>query len=208
MPSTLTEIDAYIDKSAPFAQPILNHLRDVVHTAVPEVEEAVKWSSPFFVYKGIILAHMAAFKHHCAFGIWSEDVQGLAKEGKAKKDGGGGMGNFGKLETIKDLPAAKDLKKILSEAARKIDSGERVKSLVRKPVAKRATLEVPDALTAALKKNKTAALNFDAMSASCRREYCEWIAEAKRDETRNKRVVTALEWITEGKSRHWKYKNC
>lgn len=205
-------IDAYIAKAPAFAQPILEHLREVVHAAVPEVEETTKWSMPFFVYKGIILANMAAFKEHCSFGIWKENVQPLMKPDVEKRgknaDAGGGMGSFGKVTALKDLPSKADLKKVLVEAARKIDAGERTKNWTRPPKPAKPEAEVPAALAEALRKNRTAGENFKGMSASCRREYCDWIAEAKREETRDKRVATAVEWIAEGKSRNWKYQNC
>jgi len=199
-------VDAYIAKAQPFAQPILEKLRQSVHEAVPEVEETMKWSMPFFMYKGIILGNMAGFKQHCSFGIWKENVQPLMKEGVEAR--GGGMGSFGKLTSVKDLPAKKDFKAVLVEAARKIDTGERDKNWSRPKKAAKPEAEVPLALAAALKKSKAAAKHFEAMSPSCRREYCEWIAEAKRDETRDSRVATAIEWISEGKHRNWKYEKC
>jgi len=199
-------VDAYIAKARPFAQPILAHLRSVIHAAVPEVEETIKWSMPFFLYRGIILGNIAGFKEHCSFGIWKENVQPLMKDGVEER--GGGMGSFGKLTSMDDLPKDRELKALLVEAARKIEQGERTKNWER-PVKKApAVVEVPDALAAALKKNKVAGKQFTAMSPSCQREYCEWIAEAKREETREKRVATAVEWIGEGKSRNWKYQNC
>ena len=199
-------IDLYIARAAPFAQPILWHLREVIHAAVPDVEEAVKWSMPFFVYKGIILANIAAFKAHCSFGVWKENVQPLMKEGVEQR--GGGMGSFGKLTSLADLPKDRELKALLKEAARKIDAGERTKNWER-PVKKAAgPVAVPDALAAALAKDKVAGKNFAGMSPGCRKEYCEWIGEAKREETRVKRVATAVEWIAEGKQRNWKYQNC
>ncbi|MES2393340.1 MAG: YdeI/OmpD-associated family protein [Acidobacteriota bacterium] len=208
----LPAVDAYIAKAPAFAQPILERLREAVHAAVPDVEEAIKWSMPFFMYKGIILANMAAFKQHASFGIWKENVQPLMKPNVEKRgkngDGGGGMGSFGKLTDLKDLPTKAALKQVLVEAARKIDTGERDKNWSRPPKAAKPEAEVPASLAAALKKNKAAATGFKAMTPSCRREYCEWITEAKREETRDKRVATAVEWIAEGKSRNWKYQNC
>jgi len=201
-----SRVDIYIAKAQPFAQPILEKLRQFVHEAVPEVEETMKWSMPFFMYKGIILGNMAGFKQHCSFGIWKENVQPLMKEGVEAR--GGGMGSFGKLTSIKDVPAKKDFKAVLVEAARKIDTGERDKNWSRPNNAAKPEAEVPAALAAAFKKNKSAAKNFEAMSPSCRREYCEWIGEAKRDETRDSRVATAIEWISEGKRRNWKYEKC
>ena len=199
-------VDEYIAKAKPFARPILTHLREVIHQAVPEVEETVKWSMPFFVYRGIILGNIAGFKEHCSFGVWKENVQPLMKDGAEER--GGGMGSFGKLTAMEDLPKDKALKAVLLEAARKIEQGERTKNWERPVQKAKPEAEVPEALAAALKKNKAAGKQFAAMSPSCRREYCEWVGEAKREETRAKRVETAVEWIAEGKGRNWKYQNC
>ncbi len=196
-------IDAYIAKAKPFAQPILTHLRGVVHAAVPEVEEAVKWGMPFFVYRGIILANIAGFKEHCSFGVWKENVQPLMKG--AEKDAGGGMGSFGKIGSMADLPGEAALRAVVLEAARKIDQGERTKNWERPVKKAKPEADVPEVLATALGKDKAAGTAFAGLSASCRREYCEWIGEAKREETRAKRVETALEWIREGKGRNWKY---
>lgn len=211
MPASGTQydarVDAYIQKSAPFAQPILEHLREIMHSAVPQVEETIKWSMPFFTYNGIILGNMAAFKQHCSFGVWKQNVAPLMKPEVEQR--GEGMGSFGKLTSVKDLPGKAELKKLLVESARKIDTGERNKNWERPAAsaAKKAAkkTELPEVLAAALKKNKTAGANFAAMSPSCQREYAEWIAEAKREETRDKRLAQALEWIAEGKRRNWKY---
>jgi hypothetical protein len=195
-------VDAYIAKSAPFAQTILEYVRELVHEAAPGVTEEIKWSMPFFVLNGVILGNMAAFKAHCSFGLWgAEIVKTLREDGVAV---GGNMGSFGRIASLKDLPPKKQLLAYIHQAAQKIASGERTSSFKRPRVAK-PEAEVPAVLTAALKKNKTAAANFATMSPSCRREYCAWIADAKREETQLKRVATAIEWIAEGKSRNWKY---
>jgi uncharacterized protein YdeI (YjbR/CyaY-like superfamily) len=203
--SYIPQVDHYIAKCQPFAQPILERIRELVHKAVPDVVEEMKWSMPFFVYKGIILANIAGFKAHCSLGVWKENVLPLMKQGVERR--GTGMGSFGKMTSLKDMPSDKDLKALLKEAVRKIDSGERTKSWER-PAAKKALRpkpELPDALAAAFKKNKLAAKNFDAMSASSQGDYVDWINEAKRDETRATRVATTVEWVAEGKSRNWKY---
>jgi uncharacterized protein YdeI (YjbR/CyaY-like superfamily) len=199
------EVDAYIGKAAAFAKPILQHLRDVVHQGAPGVVEEIKWSRPFFVYEGVILGNISAFKAHCSFGLWgAEMAQQLRSDGVASSEG---MGTFGRIASVADLPPKQQLLAYVQEAARKIAEGERTKSFERpKPnrIAK-AEVAVPEALTAALSKNKTAARQFAAMSPSCRKEYSAWIAEAKRDETRNRRVAQALEMIAEGKARNWQY---
>jgi uncharacterized protein YdeI (YjbR/CyaY-like superfamily) len=197
-------IDAYIAKAAPFAQPILTHVRELVHKTLPDVEETIKWSMPHFMYRGIILGNMAAFKEHCSFGVWHENVQAIMKKGVEER----GMGSFGKVKSLKDLPSDAKLRPLLVDAARKINAGERTKNWAGRAKKDRPAATVPPSLAAALKKNKTAAKQFEAMSPSCKREYCEWIADAKRDETREKRLATAMEWIAEGKARNWKYEKC
>lgn len=201
-----TFVDAYIAKAAPFAQPILWHVRELVHKAVPGAGETMKWSMPFFMYKGIILGNMAAFKQHASFGLWGEAITA-----KMRADGvasGEAMGSLGKLTTLKDLPNDKQLRAYLKEAAAAIDAGTRTKSYSRPPRAAKPELEVPAELTAALKKNKAAQKTFESFAPSCRREYVEWVAESKREETRAKRIAQAVEWMAEGKRRHWKYENC
>jgi len=192
-------VDAYIAKSADFAQPILTHLRDVVHAACPDVEETMKWSMPFFDYHGV-MCNMAAFKAHATFGFWKGAlIPGLAPNSNA---GGESMGNLGRLTSVKDLPSRKVLTGYVKEAMRLNDDGVAVKKPknAAKPDAK-----VPPDLAAALKKNRKAAATFDAFTAGQRREYVDWIVEAKREETRAKRVAQAVEWLAEGKKRNWKY---
>jgi uncharacterized protein YdeI (YjbR/CyaY-like superfamily) len=201
----IVAVDAYINKAAEFAQPILEYLREVVHAGAPGVVEEMKWSRPFFVYEGVILGNMSGFKAHCSFGLWGPEVGAvLEKEGAAQDNG---MGTFGKVTSIKDLPSRAKLVSYVTIAAKAIADGERTKAWSRPKVVK-AEAEVPVALAAALKKNKAAAKKFEAMTPGYRREYCQWIAEAKREETREKRAATAVEWIAEGKSRNWKYESC
>lgn len=202
----IVAVDAYIAKAAPFAQPVLEHLRQVVHEGAPGVTEAMKWSMPFFVYEGVggkvILANMAAFKAHCSFGLWGAE---LAKEMReAGVVVGGSMGSFGKIASVKDLPAKKVLLGYVKEAARKIAEGERTKAW-RRPKVVKAEVPVPGALAAALKKNRAAETMFAQMSPSCRKEYSVWVAEAKHDETRERRVEQAVAMIAEGKGRNWRY---
>jgi uncharacterized protein YdeI (YjbR/CyaY-like superfamily) len=188
-------VDAYIEKSAAFARPILEHIRALVHAAVPDVEEAMKWSFPHFMYKGM-LCSMAAFKSHCAFGFWKAS---LLFEGKTERDA---MGHFGRIASRADLPSDKTLTALIKKAARLNDEGVKVE---RKPVAPAGPVDVPAYVKAALRKNKQAADAFKNFSNSHRREYVEWITEAKTEATRQKRLETAVTWIAEGKRRHWKY---
>ena len=201
MATTDPRIDAYIQKSAEFARPILEHIRKLVHKAYPEVEETMKWSMPFFLNNGSIICNMAAFKEHCAFGFWNapllKDPEGIlhVKEKNA-------MGHLDRITSKKDLPSDKVLIAYIREAAALNEAG------VKKPVLKKAPkkeLPVPAELTAALKKNKKAQAAFEGFSPSHRREYIEWITEAKTDATREKRLATTVEWLAEGKSRMWKY---
>lgn len=193
-------IDAYIAKSADFAQPILTHLRQVVHSACPEVEETIKWGMPHFMYGGKLMAGMAAFKAHCTFGFWQRDaVAGTGKNDEA-------MGQFGRITSLKDLPSKAELARLVKKATAFTDSGEKP---VRAPKAPpKPPPETPEDLSAALKRNAAARKTFEAFPPSHRREYIEWITEAKRPETREKRLAQTLEWLAEGKSRNWKYERC
>lgn len=209
MASQDPKVDAYIEKAQPFAQPILLHLRKLVHKAVPGAEEAMKWSRPFFLYKGAILANMSAFKEHCSFGFWGEEIGAVLREANVVQDGG--MGSLGRITSVKDLPSEKDMLAFIRRATGFIDSGEYTSPIAaRNKVVKapKPAAKASPEFVAALKKNKKAAAVFEAFSPSCKREYVEWIAEAKREETRDKRIAQAVEWIAEGKQRNWKYQNC
>jgi len=194
-------VDAYIAKSAEFARPILGHIRELVHSACPEVEEAMKWSSPHFLYKGM-LCHMAAFKEHCAFGFWKGSLIVGSNDGAAEK----AMGQFGRITKLSDLPSKKMLAGYIREAMKLNDDG--VKSPTRSKPREPREVVVPDDLAKALQKNKKAGVTFEKFSPSHKREYIEWITEAKTETTRSRRLETAIEWMTEGKSRNWKYMNC
>jgi len=200
------KVDAYIAKAQPFARPILAHLRALVHKGCPGVEETIKWSRPFFEYKGAILFYVAAFKEHCAFGVWSEEMRAVSREAKAAGDGA--MGELGRIARLEDLQSDKVLLEWVRQAAALVESGSYTSPIAARQRAvkppKAAPKTTPE-LAAALKKNKKAAAAFEAFSPSCKREYIDWIAEAKRPETRDKRIATAMEWIAEGKQRNWKY---
>lgn len=192
-------IDAYIARAAPFAQPVLIHLRAVIHQACPDVEETIKWGMPFFAHAGL-LCHMAAFKQHVAFGFWlGERVAATGRESAA-------MGQFGRIERLADLPPKRTLAALVRKAAALNEAGAksptRARSAAPKPVP-----ELPQELAAALARDTAARKAFAALSPSHRREYAEWIAEAKRAETRARRVATTLLQLTEGKPLNWKYMN-
>ena len=192
-------IDAYIAKAPEFARPILTHLREVVHAACPEVEETTKWSSPHFTYKGM-LCHMAAFKQHCGFGFWKGS---LVLEREAS-EAGEAMGQFGRITSIADLPPDAVLAGYIQRAMRLNDEG--VKSPTRsKGAAPKPEAALPGDLARALETNDAARAGFAALSPSQRREYVEWLVDAKTEATRARRLATTVEWVAEGKSRHWKY---
>ena len=191
-------IDAYIAKSADFAQPILRHLRNLVHEACPQVEESIKWGAPSFGYAGGILCGMAAFKRHVSFGFWKHAL--VMGEG-AERDG---MGSFGKMTSLSDVPSRKVLVALIHKAMRLNEQG--VKTAAARKTA--VPLETPEELLVALNANHKAKAIFDAFSPSARREYVEWVIEAKREETRQRRIAQAVEWMAEGKQRNWKYMNC
>jgi uncharacterized protein YdeI (YjbR/CyaY-like superfamily) len=202
-------IDAYINRSKPFAQPILEHIRELVHKAVPNVEEAIKWSRPFFELKGVILGGMSAFNEHCSFGFWGEEIGAVLREAKVVQDGG--MGSLGRITAIKDMPSDKQMLGFLKQAAAFIETGNYTSPIAARNKVVKAPKPAPVAppeLTKALKANKIASKVFANFSPSCQREYIEWIAEAKRPETRDKRITQAVEMMAEGKQRNWKYQNC
>lgn len=201
MASTDPRIDAYIAKSAEFARPILNHLRKLVHRGCPKVEETLKWSMPAFVYKGL-LCSMAAFKQHATFGFWKQELV----VGKGAKKGA--MGQMGRITSLQDLPGDKILFGYIRRAVELNEEGVKNPSRNRARRGEKREIQVPDFLVAALKKNKKAQSNFVNFSYSHKREYVDWIAGAKRQETQRKRLETALAWIAEGKPQNWKYMRC
>lgn len=201
MSRTDPRVDAYIAAAAPFAQPLLAHLREQVHAACPDVAETIKWGMPFFQLNGKTLAHMAAFKAHCAFGFW----KGRGVVGEAASDDA--MGQFGRIVSLADLPRPAELQTFIAQAAALMAS---VAAPVP-PAAKKAprpSAAVPDDLLAALATAPAARATFDSFPPGKRRDYIDWIVEAKRAETRAKRVAQALLWLAEGKARHWKYEAC
>jgi uncharacterized protein YdeI (YjbR/CyaY-like superfamily) len=197
--TTDPRIEAYIARQAEFARPILEHIRRHVHAACPGAEETIKWGMPSFLYRGKILAGMAAFKAHATLGFWrAGDV--LGERSRAE----GAMGQFGRLTSVDDLPPPAELDALIRKAMAAIESGP----APRPRKAPKPDLPAPPDLRAALDAEPRAAATFDSFPASCRREYVEWVVEAKRPETRAKRVAQAVAWMAEGKRRNWKYEGC
>ncbi len=195
--NTDPRVDAYIAEAAEFARPILRHLRTLIHQACPAAEETIKWHSPFFVHHGI-LCFMSAFKQHCAFGFWRQDMRTFLQ-----KDGADTRGRLRRITSLKDLPDDRTLLRYIREAAHCNEAG-----IPARPAPKSKPEARPLAdLTKALHQNKAAAATFKKFSPSQRREYVEWITGAKRPETRVKRLTTTIEWLCAGKPRHWKYQS-
>lgn len=200
------KFDAYIAKAAPFAQPILSHLRKLVHAACPAVAEEIKWGMPAFVYQGKMLCHMAAFKAHLAFGFWHQDMEKLIAKEQGAGQIGEAMGLLGRITRREDLPGDATLRRYIKQAMALTDAGTPARP--RAAAKKKPEAAVPADLAAGLKRSRKAATTWEGFSPSHRREYVEWITEAKRPETREQRLETTLEWLAEGKSRNWKYQNC
>ena len=201
MPTTDPFVDEYIDKAQQFAKPILNHIRSLVHEACPDVVEKKKWSFPHFDYKGM-LCSMASFKEHLAFGFWKQSLL-EASAFPAEKTA---MGSFGRIKSLADLPDDATMKKLIHDAMKLNDDG--IKVAKPKPSGEKKELVVPEILIAALETNALASETFNNFPYSKKKDYVEWITEAKTDVTRDKRLSTTIEWLAEGKSRHWKYQNC
>jgi len=200
MPKTNPKIDAYIEKAQHFAQPILKHLRKLIHQACPDVEENIKWSFAAFDYKGPFCS-IAAFKEHCAFGFWKATLMKDAQKLNAAQEDS--MGHLGRIKSLKDLPADKVIIAYIKEAMKLNDTGAKLPP--RKKTVDESELVVPDYFKKALTKNKKAARHFEKFPPGQKKEYLMWLAETKTEETRNKRMETAIEWISEGKIRNWKY---
>jgi uncharacterized protein YdeI (YjbR/CyaY-like superfamily) len=193
------KIDAYIANAAEFAQPILTHLRELVHKACPEIEESWKWSFPNFDYKGIVCS-MAAFKQHCSFGFWKASL--MSDPHKLLTQSREAMGQMGQLKSLADLPPDDVLIAYIKEAVELNEKGVKIP----KPKANgNKDLQIPDYLVSALETNEAASETFENFSYSNKKEYVEWLTEAKTEETRSKRLAAALEWMREGKARNWKY---
>lgn len=184
------QVDAYIAKAAPFAQPILERVRAVFHKADPDIAEAMKWSAPFFEHEGIV-GQMAAFKNHVRWGLWKA----------ALIDGAPAMGE-GKISDVSELPPEKEMIRLIKQAVQLNLAGEKVQRPSKTP---QPLPDAPDDLLAALRKQKGALANFEKFPPSHKREYIDWIVDAKQEATRAKRIAQAAEWIAEGKSRNWKY---
>ena len=180
-----------------------------MHQACPQVSETIKWSRPFFEYRGVILCNMSAFKEHCAFGFWGEEIGAVLRQAKAASNDG--MGSLGRITGLEHLPSDKRLLGWIRQAASFVESGQYTSPIsARRRVVKpaKAAVKAPPEFAAALRKDKKASAAFAALSPSCKREYVEWIADAKRPETRDRRISTTVEWIAEGKQRNWKYQTC
>ena len=193
-------VDAYIERQAEFAKPILTKLRAMVHAACPDCDETLKWSMPSFIYKGSILAGMAAFKAHATFGFWQAKLV-VGQTGRERE----AMGSFGRLTRVEDLPDEATMAALIRKAMTLVNTGEKAPRPVKHP---KPALETPPDLLEALAANEAARATFDDFPPSARRDYLDWLADAKRPETRAKRLAQAVEWMAEGKRRHWKYEQC
>jgi uncharacterized protein YdeI (YjbR/CyaY-like superfamily) len=187
-----SRIDAYIAGAAPFAKPIITQVRDVVHEACPGIVETIKWGHPSFDHHGIVCGP-TAFTAHCVLSFWKASLLGDASLLRRE------------VKSVDDLPSRRDLLRLVKQAAKLNEDGVTVPEEPRKRPSDASTLTVPDVLTNALRKNKKAQATFEAFSHTNKKDYVEWISEAKSDDTRQKRLDQAIEWMAEGKPRNWKY---
>ena len=202
---TDSRVDDYLGKAPEFARPILTKIRGLIHAGCPDVEETIKWGRPTFVYRGKMLCVLSAFKAHCSLGFWQAGVATLiAQDGHGRVEDP--SGKFERITSLADLPADAALGRYVTEAVRILDGGEPAKPRVASG-GKRAEIPVPADFATMLEGHPAAAAVFAAFSPSHRREYLEWIVGAKREETRARRMATALEWLAEGKTKEWKYQS-
>jgi uncharacterized protein YdeI (YjbR/CyaY-like superfamily) len=192
-------IDAYIARAAPFARPILQHIRERVHAAVPDIEETLKWSAPSFIRDGKILLIMAAFKQHAALNFWrGQELRGS----EASRDA---MGQFGKLTSLADLPGDREFEALIRHSAELAATAPAPRKVKHEP---KPPSGLHPEFAKALNANPKARATLDGFPPSAQRDYLDWVAEAKQDKTREKRIADAVQWLSEGKRRHWKYENC
>ena len=195
------KVDAYVNKAAGFAQPILQHLRSIVLDTCPEAEEDIKWGTPHYSYKGDHLCMMAGFKNHCSFSLYKAEFMKDEKISESVK-AGKKFGYMDKLTSLSDLPAKKILVALIREAmALNAQGVKKVKPATDKP----KLLAVPDYFENALQGNPKAKDVFYTKSDAFRKDYLVWITGAKTEDTRQSRIDQSLEWIAEGKKRFWQY---
>jgi uncharacterized protein YdeI (YjbR/CyaY-like superfamily) len=199
------KVDAYIENAKPFAQPILTRIRQLIHEGCPDVTESMKWSMPFFEYRGVNLGNVAAFKAHCRFGFWDRNMAAVLREAKALDSGSPAW--LKACRSVADLPPDKLLLGWVRQAAGFIDRGEYKSPMAARGAAKarKPSIQMPPDFAKALKKNKLATKAFADFSPGAKRDYLDWITSAKRAETRAERIATAVGWIAQGKRRNWKY---
>ncbi|MGC4072548.1 MAG: YdeI/OmpD-associated family protein [Nibricoccus sp.] len=194
-----SRVDSYIDEAEEFARPILKHLRKVIHQGCPKAVETIKWGCPFFNYKGL-LCGFAAFKAHCSLFFW-RDID-VSKWLEKTNTAGAGMGQFGKITSRADLPKDSVLLACVRAAVEQRNAPASKTKRARKPGKE---LPVPADLKKALAANTKASTTFKNFAPSHRRAYIDWITDARQPATREKRLSTTIEWLTEGKPQNWKY---
>ncbi|HXD15649.1 MAG TPA: YdeI/OmpD-associated family protein [Vicinamibacterales bacterium] len=195
MPTKDPRVDAYIAKSADFAKPILTRIRAAVHKGLPAATETIKWGVPAYVDDRGIVCMTAAFKRHCAWVFWT-----------GRKPASVDVKAVRRITAAGELPGSRDLVAAVKEAAAPGTAG--AKKAAKKAPKKRPAarpVKVPAYFMRALRKNTPALATFTAFPPSHKREYVEWVDSAKTDETRERRLSTAIPWIAAGKSRNWKY---
>ena len=198
MAATDSRVDEYIEQAAPFARPVLRHLRKIVHTACPAAKETIKWNFPHFDHQGI-LCGMAAFQQHCAFGFWKAELMFDEDKLADRK----AMGHFGRITSLDDLPNDRTLIAYVRKAARLNEAGAKVPRLSKRT---RSKPKVPDYFQTALNNNNTKARRtFENLAPGQQREYVQWLSDAKRVETRKKRLQMSILWLSQGKPHNWKY---
>ena len=202
MPKRDPRVDAYIANSAEFARPVLEHFRSIVEDACPDAQETVKWGRPSWQYAGALMCSMAAFKQHCTFNFWKAPL--LTFGGKAV--GFGKDAQFAHITAVAELPNRSALVRLVRQAA-KLNADGVKESVMSSGVRRQARkpLPIPADLKRALTTHPKARATFEGFPPSHRREYIEWITEAKREETRAQRLRQTVQWLDEGKPRNWKY---
>lgn len=197
-----TRVDAYIAKQQPFAKEICTRVRAIVHEAAPDITEDIKWGHVAFMHKGIVCG-LAAFKHHVVFHFWKASLLGGSHARRSTDDKT--LEQLAKLKSVDELPSKSVIASLVKAAVKLNDGAVKVPKSPMAAKKTKAPLRTPPSLAKALARNAKAKSTYQGFSPSHKREYVEWICDAKSVETRDRRIEQALGWMSEGKPRNWKY---
>ncbi|HWB03022.1 MAG TPA: YdeI/OmpD-associated family protein [Verrucomicrobiales bacterium] len=199
MPAEPETVAAWMEQLSDFARPMIERIYKIIRKAAPQLEEGIRWSSPTFIGRGLVCS-FAAFQKHVTLVFWRgaelNDTTGLLTHGQGRS--AMRSAKFTSLDQIDD--------KVIRTWVTAAVALDKDPAKPKPKPQKRPEAAVPKVLAAALSRNPKARGAFDAMPPSHRREYCEWIAEAKQEATVQRRVEKTIEKLSAGEGLHDKYR--